>query len=221
MPATALSICRWVAAEVGVDSSFSSFSTLDESADILRYVNNALRHLTNALPADVVPLFRNTFQVLTSSGTVSYTISDATFNRVPGWGVTLRTDQNTEKPLKQITPEAALQQFPQTTTPRGEPEYYQITATGVRFYPTPDDAYRITLRYSKPHPALANPSDTFLYPDEWVEGFVAHWAKMLYEIDKGFQTASATADLAKTYMAGIQVDVSRLSPQYVRGTEVF
>jgi hypothetical protein len=82
------------------------------------------------------------------------------------------TDNGYERPLAQLAPNVALEQY--YAYGSGVPAHYVVEGGSVRLYPTPDSAYTYTLRYWQRVPALtdAAPSNWLLtdHPDVYLFG---------------------------------------------------
>lgn len=73
------------------------------------------------------------------------------------------------KPLDRITRDVFSQKYENRVDSEGKPELYFRESNGIRLWMTPDDAYKITLKYRAGLADLDDTNDTAVIPQEWHE----------------------------------------------------
>lgn len=121
------------------------------------YINNAYRELTGSFFFD--KLEATDTSITTVDGTAAYDVPSALYT------VTHVRNTTDDVPLKQMEIDWYDQQ--DITDNKGEPEYFVEYADQLLIFPTPDDAYALTLRGPKPPTTLTLDADEPVIPEDW------------------------------------------------------
>jgi hypothetical protein len=188
MPDTLLQVTQRLARKVRIDSTFTNFSSNDETLDLIAYINDAYQDLLDALPLDF-PFLMNTSQsIALNPGQRLYNLAENAHQwSLLSWSFNDMTDGTV--PLESISLETLQANVPNYTSNSGKPSYVYLEGNDqVGFYPVPDSEALVSYKFSQSFVRVSNPTDTFLIPDNWLR-FVEDQAKYYYDLAKGFTDA--------------------------------
>jgi hypothetical protein len=98
---------------------------------------------------------------------------------------------------------------------KGVPTHYNIDWTNQRlwFYPIPDAAYSISVRYLKSPPEISNTSSSLFIPGQFNHVLAAGVESLVWQLDEDLQSANAAN---QRYEAGIQkmIEKDNNAPDY-------
>jgi hypothetical protein len=209
MVVTLLDVARRVARQVGLDSGFTAFSELDETADVVSDINDALEALWMTLPKDV-PYFLQQGSLNLVNGTRTYALaSDARSFALMDWGFENETAE--DAPLQSVTLAWVQYLDNRFDEVMGRPTMvYRDGADRVGFYPIPDGPYTVLYRYAGVPARLSLAGELFGIPDAWVQ-WVALKAQEAYERRKGLGNPEVTYARAEERLAQIMVQAWQMS----------
>jgi hypothetical protein len=199
MANTLIEICKDVAFEVGVSTTFTSFSDNDDSNLLKYYVNKAyLEIFDQILPRNSIYNNTQTGTITTVSGTRVYALDINTDHfktddlrfRI-NEGVNLITD------LAFYNKQDVLDEFKDASGTIAKPYIvYVENATQFGLFPVPDATYTIEYYYTPNPVKLTQTTDTFLVPDSWLRLYVTPKASFYYLASKEFPDAPVQAERA-------------------------
>lgn len=216
MAETLLSVVKWVARKVQLNPDITIFSDIDESADLVDYVNDAYVMLAASLGKTNMFTYPQLVTFNTTVTQQNYNITNpVTANNIDMTSFVL-TNGTSRNRLIPATQRYLRNTFIDATTYTAQPQYVAIGANYIELYPIPDNAYTVSYNYSTSVQRLVNTTDTFVYSDEWVN-YIKNQAASKYLFDKGFSNYEMFATEAALWYGII---VASLDPTYIYSPEV-
>lgn len=142
-------------------------------------INQGQEYVAAQLDSRVLMRIRT---ITTENGTVEYSLP-LDFQRL--YNVALIDGTGQAIPLEA----QEINQFDTEPPSSGQPTNYNIDRTVLRFYPTPDRAYSIRLRYFRLPETLANPNDIPELPPEYWDLLTSFALWHCYERENDYQAA--------------------------------
>jgi len=206
MADTLIDVVKRVLRATGQDTDISAFSDNDDTQFIVDQINEGLLDLHSLGGGDII-----------LNGTLTVTPSTRLFSVATGldiheieqfsWRI---NNALGDIPLKYVTREYIISRYPLFEAQESEtPEFVYYEAQKAGFYPLlKAGASNLTIQYSylTTSVRLSATTDTFPYPDKWVQ-YAQKYAQGKYEIYKGLGQPAVTAGESDSLYTEISVKI--------------
>lgn len=154
---------------------YNSNDPLFDDTVMTRLVNTALAEVSTEFDW---PWLYAEGTISVTASTTDYALSGLTLSGLTRWTKT-KWVAIEEDELKFVSPRQ-MQRIIGDTSVTGQPLYYTHDGTtNIRFGPTPDAAYTVTIGYQQGEAALSNSTDTPVIPNDYDQYLVLYVAKKM------------------------------------------
>lgn len=214
MPKTLLQVAQEVAREVGLDADFDAFTDFDETNLLKQYINRSYNRLIREVGTRNAYQYTSTGSFSTIASTGSYSLPTDT-KQLNKNGIYI-TVGDTRRALQAVTLQYAQDKYPNLYTYEAIPQQAILLASAIQLYPIPDDTYLIEYYYAAHPPELLATTDTFIYPDPWLD-FIVKDSQYQYEKFKGIGELTGTKAEAEMLLMDILTEAEINNPSYFYG----
>lgn len=145
---------------------------------IKRWLNEAQARIVRILE---LPNFYTTATITTAVGTDTYNLPSDVI-RINGV-----TDASAPSELTYVNDPADIDYYNQNGQSMGDPQYYSITATGIRLSPVPDSVRTLTLDYYKSASTLSADTDVSSIPSDYHDVMISYALSRAYRSEDDMQ----------------------------------
>lgn len=177
------------------------------NADIFRWINAGCIEIVNKVQA------LQTTQVISgAAGTASYALPADVLNldgvKYGDWAV---THTNTEEAAQTLGPSASN---------KGQPMFYWVYGNDISFYPVPEKAENITVRYRRYPARVSGLNDLLDLPDRYADRVIEYCMGEAYKLDEDWAAYSTIRQQFEDKLSEVKGAESTVSGSFQVITEL-